>query len=86
MVCGPISFVADGDAVAGGQDPLRRDDRAAAEAALILHRGIETHLPGIFALGRLGAGDDHLVIVRGDGTAARGAESDEEDCDKRITP
>ena len=59
---------------------------AAAEAALILHRGIEPHLPGIFALGRLGAGDDHLVIVGGERAAARDAESDEEDCDKRITP
>ncbi len=48
--------------MAGGQDPSIADDRAAAEADLVVHRAIEPDLPGIFAIRGSGSPNDHLGI------------------------
>src|SRR5581483_11552753 len=66
-----VGTVADHDflgiekAVSSGQHPLRGDDRAAAEADLVIHGAVDADLPGIFALIDRATSDDHLGVVGG---------------------
>ena len=53
--------------MAGGEDPLRVDDRAAAEADRIVHIAVEADLPRIFAVRRGRSPNDHLGISLAEG-------------------
>ena len=44
------------------QNPAIADDRAAAEADLVVHIAVKADLPGIFAVRRRMSADDHLGV------------------------